>query len=133
MSELPVRTRDSMGRWLKGQSANTKGRLPRQTETKYLEATMGSCSVEEWAEIILIAVEDARDTDATPHVRARAREWLAKYLIGEPSQLHQLLYKEERKFEIVVTFGDNGNKALPAEVEDVIEGIIVDEERPMGG
>ena len=54
-----------------------------------------------------------------PQVRARAREWLAKYLIGEPSQLHQLLYREERDIRIVVTFGDQ-----QIELPDIIEGEI---------
>lgn len=122
-----IRTRDSMGRWLKGAtSPNPKGRLPRQTETKYLEVTMEECTTDEWSEIIQIAVADAKDLDATPHVRARAREWLAKYVIGEPSQLHQILYKEEREFKITVSFGDNGQKALP----DIIDGeaIVIEDE-----
>lgn len=114
-----------MGRWQTGVSGNPQGRLPRQTETKYLEVTMAECTPEEWAGIIQIAVNDAQDLDATPHVRARAREWLAKYVIGEPSQLHQLLYKEERKFEIRVIFGDNGDqKALPDVVE--VEPVVIE-------
>jgi hypothetical protein len=123
MSDL-VQTREPDGRWKKGISPNPQGRLPRQTETKYLEATMGSVSVEEWAEVVKIALEDALDREGQSHVRQKAREWLAKYLIGEPSQMHALLYKEERKFEIIVKFEDNGDKKVP--VEDVVEGIIVD-------
>jgi len=80
---------------------------------------MGEVSPEKWGEIVQKALEDAMADNA--HVRARAREWLAKYLIGEPSQLHQLLYREERDIRIVVTFGDNGyTKHLP--VGDIIEG-----------
>ena len=125
MTEGAIRTRDSMGRWLKGTSPNPAGRLPRQTETKYLEVTMEECTTDEWAHIIQIAVADAKDTEATPHVRARAREWLAKYVIGEPSQLHQLLYKEERRFEIVVRFGDEEQRQLP----DVVDGeaVLIDD------
>ena len=120
-----IRTRDSMGRWLKGTSPNPAGRLPRQTEAKYLEVTMEKCTTDEWADIIQIAVQDAKDLDATPHVRARAREWLAKYVIGEPSQLHQMLYKEERKFEIIVKFGDDEPKALPEVIDG--EAILIDD------
>ena len=126
MSDL--RTRDSMGRWLPGQSANPQGRLPRQTETKYLEVTMDECTPEDWAEVIRIALSDAKDTEVTPHVRARAREWLSKYLIGEPSQLHQILYREEREFKIVVSFGDNGHDALPAGDIIDMEPVVIDEE-----
>jgi hypothetical protein len=125
MAQVP--TRDSFGRFLPGQTGNPEGRLPRQTETKYLEVTMAEVTPERWAEAIRIAIDDATDLEVSAHVRARAREWLAKYLIGEPSQLHQLLYKEERKFEIHVIFGDNGDqKALP-EVVDV-EPIIIHED-----
>lgn len=116
--------RDTSGRWMAGISGNPEGRLPRQTETKYLEVTMRECTPDEWAEIIHLAVEDAKDMEASPHVRARAREWLAKYVIGEPSQLHQLLYKEERTFEIIVRFGDNGSKALPDVVD--VEPVVID-------
>ena len=122
---MGVRTRDSMGRWLKGQTGNKDGRLPRQTETKYLDIIMRECTGEEWAEVIKLALRDAKDEEESAHVRARAREWLAKYLIGEPSQLHQLLYKEERTFEIVVRFGDEEQRALPETID--VEPIIVHE------
>lgn len=114
-----VRTRNSSGQFLPGFSGNLQGRLPRQTEAKYLDATMKTVSVESWAEICQKALEDALDVD--PQVRARAREWLAKYLIGEPSQLHQLLYREERDIRIVVTFGD---REMPVEIPDIIEGEV---------
>jgi len=125
MSEGALRTRDSMGRWLKGQTGNKDGRLPRQTETKYLEITMAECTEEKWAEVIKLAINDALSETESAHVRARAREWLAKYLIGEPSQLHQLLYKEERTFEIHVIFGDE-RKALPETID--VEPIIIHED-----
>ena len=114
-----VRQRNSSGQFLPGFSGNLQGRLPRQTEAKYLDATMRTVSVESWAEICQQALQDATDKD--PQVRARAREWLAKYLIGEPSQLHQLLYREERDIRIVVTFGD---QQMPVELPDIIEGEI---------
>jgi hypothetical protein len=123
---MAVRTRDSMGRWLKGSTGNKDGRLPRQTETKYLEITMRECTEEKWADVIKLAVADALNEKETAHVRARAREWLAKYLIGEPSQLHQLLYKEERKFEIHVIFGDDDQKALPETID--VEPVILHED-----
>ena len=120
-----VRSRDSMGRWLKGQTGNKNGRLPRQTETEYLEVTMREVTPDKWADVIQLALKDALDPENTATVRARAREWLAKYLIGEPSQLHQLLYKEERKFEIVVRFGDEEPKALPEIVDG--EAVVIED------
>jgi hypothetical protein len=120
-----IRSRDAYGRWQKGISGNPEGRLPRQTESEYLEVTMATVSTERWAEVVEQALQDALGDNI--HARARAREWLAKYLIGEPSQLMQLLYREEKSFEIIVTFGDNGRKELTeGDVIDV-EPIILNE------
>ena len=114
--------RDNAGRFLPGQTGNPEGRLPRQTEAKYLEATMATVSLEDWAMVVRQALDDALNVD-NPHIRARAREWLGKFLIGDT---HELLYREERKFEITVTFGDNGDKALP--MGDIIdaEPVLID-------
>jgi hypothetical protein len=116
-----------MGRWLKGQTGNKDGRLPRQTETEYLEVTMREVTPEKWAEVIALALEDAMDPEKTATVRARAREWLGKYLIGEPSQIHQMLYKEERKFEIHVIFGDVEEQKLLPDIVDM-EPVIIHED-----
>ena len=83
---------------------------------------MGQVPPEKWAEIVAYAVEDA--LGEKDHVRARAREWLAKHLIGDPAQIHQFLYKEERSFTINVIFGDN-QQALPANIVDV-EHVVID-------
>lgn len=121
MSDSVIRTRNSSGQFLPGFSGNLHGRLPRQTEAKYLDVTMKTVSVEDWAEICQKALEDALDIE-DPQVRARAREWLAKYLIGEPSQLHQLLYREERDIRIVVTFGDREMPVSLPDPSDIVEG-----------
>ena len=113
-----IRTRDKGGRWLPGFSGRPEGRLPRQTETQYLEVTMGAVSVDKWAEIVERAVEDALcDKD---HTRARAREWLAKHLIGDPATIQQFLYKEERSFTINVIFGNKD------ELPETIEHVMID-------
>jgi hypothetical protein len=122
MSSIP--TRDSFGRFLKGQSPNPGGRLPRQTEAKYLDVTMDTVTLEDWAEVIKLALSDALNTEVSAPTRARAREWLAKYLIGEPSQLHALLYKEERTFEIIVRFGDEEPRLLTDVVD--VEPVVID-------
>lgn len=54
------------------------GRPPRQTEAGYLRAMMTACNLDTWREICAKAVVDALAGDA------KAREWLAKYLIGDP-------------------------------------------------
>lgn len=118
---MALKTRNRFGQFVSGVSGNPQGRLPRQTESAYLEVTMETVSVEDWAEVVAQALKDALDPESNAHVRARAREWLAKYLIGEPSQLMQLMYREDRNYNIVVTFGDDGSKALPEVIEDVID------------
>ena len=119
MGSVVPRGRD--GRFVKGFSGNPDGRLPRNTETKYLEVTMEKCTTAQWAEIVARAVEDAL-SEKDANTRARAREWLAKYVIGEPSQLHQILYREEKEFQIIVKFGDDEPRML--EGGDIIEGEI---------
>lgn len=111
------------GRFLPGQTGNPAGRLPRQTESEYLEITMQQCTTKRWAEVVAQAVADA--LDESPHVRARAREWLAKYVIGEPNQLHQLLYREEKSFEIIVKFSSDNPQALPGSDVIDIEPVLI--------
>lgn len=55
------------------------GRPKRQTEADYLLATMESVPLDTWRAIVARAVNDAQDGDY------RAREWLGRYLIGDPA------------------------------------------------
>jgi hypothetical protein len=70
--------RDSKGRFVKGASGNPQGRLPKQTETSYLQVSESVCTFDVWREIVAKAVEQAKRGDA------RARQWLSDYLIGKP-------------------------------------------------
>lgn len=109
--------RTDLGQFKKGFSGNPRGRLPRQTEAKYLETLMGAVSQEDWALIVGQAVLDAKDPDA--YIRYRAREWLGKYLIGEPAQVHRLLYQEERDIHVHITFGDQELSPI-----EIIDGVV---------
>ena len=126
---MTIVQRNSFGQFLPGSSANPQGRLPRQTEAKYLDVTMAEVTTEQWAEVVRAALMDAlgQNEELAPrdkaYVAARAREWLAKYLIGEPSQLQQLLYREERSFEIVVRFGDDDGN--PKRLSDTVDADFV--------
>jgi hypothetical protein len=55
------------------------GRPKRQTESAYMAVVMSQCPLEVWGEIVGKAVTDAKAGDR------HAREWLARYLVGEPS------------------------------------------------
>jgi len=72
-----VDKRDERGRFAKGNKGGP-GRPRRQTEVEYLRVTMSACTPEAWREIVARAVEDAKGGDA------KARAFLAKYLLGEP-------------------------------------------------
>ncbi len=54
------------------------GRPKRQTEEGYLKALMGACDLDKWGQICERAVSDAINGEP------KAREWLARYLIGNP-------------------------------------------------
>jgi hypothetical protein len=55
------------------------GRPRRAVETDYLRTLTEDCPLERWSRIVHRAVDDAETGDA------KAREWLARYLIGTPS------------------------------------------------
>ena len=69
--------RDKNGRFAAGNTFGP-GRPKRQTERGYLRATVKACSIDDWQAIVKTAVVDAKMGDA------KAREWLGRYLVGEP-------------------------------------------------
>ena len=77
--------RDNNGKFAAG-NAGGPGRPPRATERDYLVALSESCSTNDWQEIVTRAVDDAKDGDA------KARAWLAGYLVGEPGSRGELLH-----------------------------------------
>lgn len=66
--------RDAGGRFARG-NAGGPGRPPRTVEDTYLVTMADGVSVDDWAEIVSRAVEDAKGGDAT------ARAWLSKHLL----------------------------------------------------
>ena len=61
--------------WRQGTSGNPRGRPKRETEREYLAVVMRLCPPETWAQVVERAVLDAQAGDA------KAREWLARYLL----------------------------------------------------
>jgi hypothetical protein len=82
------------GRTVGGQFAEGNpggpGRPRRAIERDYLAALSDACGPETWREIVERAVADAKNGDA------KAREWLAHYLLGIPALgwLHKLAVEE---------------------------------------
>lgn len=85
----------SSTRWKPGQSGNPKGRPKRVKEAAYLRALNELVSLETWGRIIERAIKDAEDGDH------KAREWLSKYLIGEPKNVDAV----EMSGDLQILFG----------------------------
>jgi hypothetical protein len=54
--------------------------------------------LEDWAEIVQIAVHNAKNNDG------KAREFLAGYILGEPKKVHEYLVNEKRSVTIHVVW-----------------------------
>ena len=95
--------RDSKGRFVKGASGNPQGRLPKQTETSYLQVSESVCTFDVWREITMKAVEQAKRGDA------RARQWLSDYLIGKPLQMVMAVQEKQENAITIKWIEDNGD------------------------
>ena len=93
--------RDSKGRFVKGASGNPQGRLPKQTETSYLQVSESVCTFDVWREITMKAVEQAKRGDA------RARQWLSDYLIGKPVSMVMAVQERQDTLITVKYMRDN--------------------------
>lgn len=69
-------TRDRHGRFVPG-CPGGPGRPRRAVEADYLRALGDAVSLADWAAIVRVAVDQAKAGDG------KARDWLARYLIGE--------------------------------------------------
>jgi hypothetical protein len=80
--------RDEHGRFVAG-NAGGPGRPRRAIEREYLGVISNVVSLEDWREIVAHAVEVAKQGDD------KARQWLAKYVVGDnPISLTELLARE---------------------------------------
>jgi hypothetical protein len=93
---------DERGRFTVGNPGGP-GRPPRAVEREYLRALNEAVSLDDWKEVVQAAVADAKEGDA------KAREWLARYLIGDdPPRLIDLSVDD------VVAGGGIGAELFPA-------------------
>jgi hypothetical protein len=82
--------RQAGGRFATG-NAGGPGRPRRAVEVEYLAALNEVVSIDDWKEIVLYAVREAKNGDP------KAREWLAKYLVdGIGNPLFQLAVRERQ-------------------------------------
>jgi len=82
--------RDNNGRFANGNPGGP-GRPRRAVEQDYLAVLGDAVSLDDWRDVVARTVSDAKKGDA------RARDWLANYLIGsDPIQLAELAARELR-------------------------------------
>jgi len=107
--------RDENGRFAKGWKGGP-GRPRRQTEERYLCALVASIKADDWKAIVMQAIAQAREGDRY------ARQWLADYLIGKPTEyVNTDVTSGGNPLAVALTWGDsngngNGNsdsKAIP--------------------
>jgi len=99
--------RDSRGRFIKGNKAaqgNVGGGRPaREREERYNEIMLTTCSFEDWAAIIVTAVQQAKQGDY------RARDFLANYLIGKAALNFGVSPQLGELLEELISLGDEGD------------------------
>ncbi len=104
---MRVNGRNKDGRFAEGNSGGP-GRPPVAKERQYVETLASVCTVDDWAKICQRAVKDAKTGDH------RAREWLSKHLIGEPTAVAHVLHAH------VHADADEQNPYANAPPEDLI-------------
>ena len=75
--------RDVNGRFTNGNGGGP-GRPPKAREERFFEITLSKVTYKDWAEIIDKAVDQAKRGNHT------ARKFLADYLLGPPTQKHDV-------------------------------------------
>lgn len=88
-----------------GQSGNPSGRPAHQT--KYLKALVRLIKQNDWRDIIMKAIEQAKRGDKS------ARQWLADYCLGKPVQSIDLSVPDKVIFE--VKYGSDNNTDKPTD------------------
>lgn len=87
--------RDDRGRFAPG-GPGGPGRPPRATEVVYMRALSDVLTLDAWRDICETAINSARDGDA------KAREWVARYALGDtPTTLQALAVMEANELQPV--------------------------------
>ena len=101
--------RDENGRFTNGNQAakgnkGGPGRPPKAREERFLEITLSKVTYKDWAEIVERAVTQAKRGDAT------ARKFLADYLLGPPTQKHDIISDNVLRVEYVNDWRDQATE-----------------------
>ena len=92
--------RDEKGRFIKGNGGGP-GRPNKTREERYSMITMNACTFKDWEDIIKKAVSQAKRGDTS------ARKFLADYLLGPPTQKHEVTGSGGGGLEINLSWGDD--------------------------
>jgi hypothetical protein len=92
--------RDENGRFIKGHKGGP-GRPAKTREVRYHEITMSACTFSDWQQIIKKAASQAKRGDSS------ARKFLADYLLGPPTQKHEIGGKDGGGVSINLSWGDD--------------------------
>lgn len=99
--------RNANGQFAKGHSGGP-GRPKKKREDRFMEITLSTVTFADWKDIVARAVSKAKTGDKD------ARKWLSDYLIGPPTQKHELT-------------GAGGAALIPARAESALEKIYGDD------
>src|SRR4030042_1960910 len=105
--------RDSRGRFAEGNHGGP-GRPKRVTERHYLDVMQVACSPEDWREVVEKAIADAKNGDA------KAREWLAGYLVGKPEGLAPTLKRMAIEDAAGIEDGISKNDIFTVELDNLV-------------
>lgn len=99
------------------------GRPRRQTEAAYLVALSDAVTVEDWQEIVKVAVIAAKSGDAA------ARKWLGDYLLGvNPPQAERPTLARAHALTLAQELGGDG-QLPPDEVLEELDELNVERKR----
>lgn len=92
--------RNEKGQFKKGNQGGP-GRPPREAEQEYRNIFISSVSKQDWQDIILRAVRDAKRGDH------QARKFIADYLIGPPIERKEVTGQDGQALRILVEYASN--------------------------
>ena len=126
MTKRDPRKRDASGRWLAGQSANPRGRLPRVTESYYYQLMRDNTPDRDFVAIHQNLIRIAKGGEGISNADAmRATKIVLEYMVPPPAYLHEGALRQGGKMEINLVW-DKSPQIEVVEGDDVVDGEVVE-------